>query len=93
VNTSNNATQLNQTTQGKIMNNVNISNTKDNIATALVLLAVVVTMLSAVFNTKPAHAVVTMPVIQMEKIVVTAQREQILKLDTIVVTASRNSAI
>lgn len=75
------------------MKNVNLSNTKDNIATALVLLAVVVTMLSAAFNTKPAHAVATMPVIQMEKIIVTAQREKIVQLDTIVITASRNSAI
>jgi hypothetical protein len=75
------------------MKNVNLSNTKDNVATALVLLAVVVTMLSAAFNTKPAHAVVAMPVIQMEKIIVTAQREKIVQLDTIVVTASRNSAI
>ena len=75
------------------MKNINLSNTKDNVATALVLLAVVVTMLSAVFNTNPAHAVVTTPVIQMEKIVITAQREQVLKLDTIVVTASRNAAI
>jgi hypothetical protein len=75
------------------MKNVNLSNTKDNIATVLVLLAVIVTMLSAALSTKPAHAVATMPVIQMEKIIVTAQREKIVQLDTFVVTASRNPAI
>jgi hypothetical protein len=50
-------------------------------------------MLIAAFNTKPAHTAVAMPVIRMEKIIVTAQREKIVQLDTIVVTASRNSAI
>lgn len=75
------------------MKNINLNNSKDNIATALVLLAVVITMFSAAFNTKPAHAVATMPVIQMEKIIVTAQREKIVQLDTIVVTASRKATI
>jgi integral membrane sensor domain MASE1 len=75
------------------MKNATFSNAKDNVAAALVLAAVAVAIVSAAFNTKPAHADEAMPVIKMETIVVTASREksgeQIVKLDTIVVTASR----
>jgi integral membrane sensor domain MASE1 len=75
------------------MKNATFSNAKDNVAAALVLAAVAVAIVSAAFNTKPAHADEAMPVIKMETIVVTAQREQIVKLDTIVVTASRSAVV
>jgi outer membrane cobalamin receptor len=77
------------------MKNATNSNTKDNVATALVLAAVLAAMLAAVLNPQPAHADAPLPLVQMETIVVTATREksdeQVVKLDTIVVTASRNS--
>jgi hypothetical protein len=74
------------------MKNAINSNTKDNVATALVLAAVLVAILTAVLNPQPAHADAPMPVVQMDTIVVTAQRDHIVKLDTIVVTASRNTS-
>ena len=79
------------------MKNAISNNTKDNVATALVLAAILLAIISAVLNPQPAHADAPTPVIQMDTIVVTASREksgeQIVKLDTIVVTASRNSDI
>lgn len=66
-----------------------ISNTKDNVATALVLAAVAIATVAAFFNAAPAQANAPIEIVKMEPIVVTAQRDQIVKLDTIVVAASR----
>jgi outer membrane cobalamin receptor len=78
------------------MKNAINSNTKDNVATALVLATVLIAILTTALNPQPAHADAPMPVVQMETIVVTATREKsgdhIVKLDTIVVTASRNTS-
>jgi hypothetical protein len=92
VNTSNNAAQLNQLTQRKnIMKNAATNITKDNIAAALVLAAIAVAIITAVFNFNRAPADAPMPIIRMETIVVAAQRDAVVKLDTIVVTAPRNA--
>lgn len=73
------------------MKNVNayINNSKDNVATALVLAAVAIATVAAFFNAAPAQANAPVEIVKLDTIVVTAQRDQIVKLDTIVVTASR----
>ena len=64
------------------------SNLKDNIATASVLAAIVIGMFGTLVNSPDARADQE-TVQQLETIVVSAPRVDI-KLDTIVVTASRN---
>ena len=64
------------------------SNLKDNIATASLLAAIVIGMFGTLVNSPDARADQE-AVQQLETIVVSAPRVDI-KLDTIVVTASRN---
>jgi hypothetical protein len=66
-----------------------LNNSKDNVATAVVLAALAIATLGLLVNVAPAHADAPTPVVKMDTIVVTAQRDQVVKLDTIVVTASR----
>jgi hypothetical protein len=73
------------------MKNTTTNITKDNVAAAIVLAAVAVAILTAVFNFNRAPANAPMPLFKMETIVVAAQRDSIVKLDTIVVTAPRNA--
>lgn len=65
------------------------SNLKDNIAAAAVLTATLVAIFGALVNTAEARTDYV-AVQQMQAIVVTAPRMEIARMDTIVVTASRN---
>ena len=65
------------------------SNLKDNIAAATVLTAALVAIFGALVNTAEARTDYV-AVQQMQAIVVTAPRMEIARMDTIVVTASRN---
>jgi hypothetical protein len=73
------------------MKNATTNITKDNVAAALVLAAIAVAIITAVFNFNRAPADAPMPLFKMETIVVAAQRDAVVKLDTIVVTAPRNA--
>ena len=63
--------------------------TKDNVAAALVLVAVAVAIIASTLNGAAAVATEPTPVVKMETIVITAKRIEVVKLDTIVITASR----
>ncbi|MBL8523181.1 MAG: hypothetical protein JNN20_05805 [Betaproteobacteria bacterium] len=65
---------------------------KDNVATAAVLTASFVTIVSIMFNSTDARAE-TETVYKMDPIVVTAQREKVELMETIVVTASRDARV
>jgi len=68
-------------------------NLKDNLATAAVLAATVVTILGALGNSTEARANHVPATQQMETIAVTASRMESARMDTIVVTASRETHI
>ncbi|MEQ1518883.1 MAG: hypothetical protein ABL931_20585 [Usitatibacteraceae bacterium] len=70
------------------------SNLKDNITSAALLAATFVAIVGGIVtsNAHAARPAAQMEVQKMETIVITAPRvEQIVKLDTILVTASRNT--
>ena len=65
---------------------------KDNIATAAVLTATLISIVGTLFASNEARAE-PQAVYRMEPIVVTAQREKVVMLDAIIVTASRDARI
>jgi hypothetical protein len=65
---------------------------KDNVATAAVLTASFVTIVSIMFNSTDARAE-EQAVYKLEPITITAQREKVVMLETIVVTASRDARV
>ncbi len=65
---------------------------KDNIATSTVLAAILIATFGTLVNSPDARAD-HVAVQQMEAIVITAPRMETVKLDTIIVTASRSSNI
>ena len=68
------------------------TNLKDNIATGTVLAAILVATFGALGNSPDARADQA-AMQQMEAIVITAPRMETVKLDTIIVTASRSSNV
>ena len=69
---------------------------KDNIATAAVLASTVIAMVGAVIDSTDARAdraAALQPVQQMETIVITAPRNETVKLETILVTAARGARV
>ncbi len=68
---------------------------KDNIATAAVLAATFVVVVGAIVDNVDgtAKTAVAIPLQQMEAIVVNEQRAEVSRLETILVTASRDARI
>jgi hypothetical protein len=66
---------------------------KDNVASALILAAVVVAIVTSALHGATAVATQPLPVVKMETIVITAKRIHVVKLDTIVITASRHAHV
>lgn len=67
---------------------------KDNIATAAVLAATFIAIMGAVLDSADAfaeQATAQLPVQRMETITVTASSDDVIKLETILVTASREA--
>lgn len=66
------------------------SNLKDNVASAAVLAAVVFAIVGTIVNSKDAGAAQPVMAVQgLDKVVVTAQRMQVVHMDAIVVVAPR----
>ena len=62
---------------------------KDNVANAAVLMATVLAFAGAAFGPNDVTAQQSQDVVQMEAVVVTAQRMPVQEVDTVLVTASR----
>ncbi|MEO8101132.1 MAG: hypothetical protein ABI790_01310 [Betaproteobacteria bacterium] len=69
------------------------ANWKDNIAAATILIATMVAIVGTIGNSTEARAGQGPVTQQMDTIVVTAPRIEIARMDTIVVSASRNSEL
>ncbi len=69
------------------------ANWKDNIAAATILTATVVAIIGTIVNSTDARAGQGLITQQMDAIVVTAPRIEIARMDTIVVSASRDSKL
>lgn len=70
------------------------TNLKDNVASAILLAATFIAIVGSIVTSNNAHAdkAAQMELQRMEPIVVTAPRnEQIVKMDAIIVTASRHA--